>query len=75
MVLNVFLELRLFHEHVWLCVSEEEMFGTDESLHTAAHGVMEQQADKNLMHVLSMGSKALMLQVWMNISTRAFIFR
>ncbi|KAI7805145.1 lysosomal-trafficking regulator isoform X2 [Triplophysa rosa] len=53
---------------------EEEMLVTDESLHATAH-VMEQQADKNLTHILSMGSKALMLQVWMNISTRAFIFR
>uniref|UniRef100_A0A673MQ96 Lysosomal-trafficking regulator-like n=1 Tax=Sinocyclocheilus rhinocerous TaxID=307959 RepID=A0A673MQ96_9TELE len=28
-----------------------------------------------LLHVLSMGSKALMLQVWVNISTGAFTFR
>ncbi|XP_073729607.1 lysosomal-trafficking regulator isoform X3 [Misgurnus anguillicaudatus] len=54
--------------------SEEEMFRPEESLHTAAH-VAEQQVDKSLMHVLSMGSKAVMLQVWVNISTGAFTFR
>uniref|UniRef100_A0A673MI84 Lysosomal-trafficking regulator-like n=1 Tax=Sinocyclocheilus rhinocerous TaxID=307959 RepID=A0A673MI84_9TELE len=31
--------------------------------------------DRCLLHVLSMGSKALMLQVWVNISTGAFTFR
>uniref|UniRef100_A0A673MLM3 Lysosomal-trafficking regulator-like n=1 Tax=Sinocyclocheilus rhinocerous TaxID=307959 RepID=A0A673MLM3_9TELE len=33
------------------------------------------QTDRCLLHVLSMGSKALMLQVWVNISTGAFTFR
>lgn len=51
---------------VWLCVSEEEASLTD---------VTEQQTDRCLLHVLSMGSKALMLQVWVNISTGAFTFR
>uniref|UniRef100_A0A8C1ZU40 Lysosomal trafficking regulator n=1 Tax=Cyprinus carpio TaxID=7962 RepID=A0A8C1ZU40_CYPCA len=37
--------------------------------------VTEQQTDRCLLHVLSMGSKALMLQVWVNISTGAFTFR
>uniref|UniRef100_A0A673MLC7 Lysosomal-trafficking regulator-like n=1 Tax=Sinocyclocheilus rhinocerous TaxID=307959 RepID=A0A673MLC7_9TELE len=53
---------------VWLCVAEEE------ALHGPAH-VSEQQTDRCLLHVLSMGSKALMLQVWVNISTGAFTFR
>uniref|UniRef100_A0A9J7YDS3 Lysosomal trafficking regulator n=1 Tax=Cyprinus carpio carpio TaxID=630221 RepID=A0A9J7YDS3_CYPCA len=44
-----------------------------EALHGPAH-VTEQQTDRCL-HVLSMGSKALMLQVWVNISTGAFTFR
>uniref|UniRef100_A0A671STM9 Lysosomal-trafficking regulator-like n=1 Tax=Sinocyclocheilus anshuiensis TaxID=1608454 RepID=A0A671STM9_9TELE len=39
-----------------------------EALHGPAH-VPEQQTDRCLLHVLSMGSKALMLQVWVNIST------
>uniref|UniRef100_A0A8C2J5S4 Lysosomal trafficking regulator n=1 Tax=Cyprinus carpio TaxID=7962 RepID=A0A8C2J5S4_CYPCA len=45
----------------------------EEALHGPAH-VTEQQTDRCL-HVLSMGSKALMLQVWVNISTGAFTFR
>uniref|UniRef100_A0A672PLH5 Lysosomal trafficking regulator n=1 Tax=Sinocyclocheilus grahami TaxID=75366 RepID=A0A672PLH5_SINGR len=53
---------------VWLCVAEEE------ALHGPAH-VPEQQTERCLLHVLSMGSKALMLQVWVNISTGAFTFR
>uniref|UniRef100_A0A671SVS4 Lysosomal-trafficking regulator-like n=1 Tax=Sinocyclocheilus anshuiensis TaxID=1608454 RepID=A0A671SVS4_9TELE len=53
---------------LWLCVAEEE------ALHGPAH-VPEQQTDRCLLHVLSMGSKALMLQVWVNISTGAFTFR
>uniref|UniRef100_A0A8C1MUE4 Lysosomal trafficking regulator n=1 Tax=Cyprinus carpio TaxID=7962 RepID=A0A8C1MUE4_CYPCA len=44
-----------------------------EALHGPAH-VTEQQTDRCL-HVLSMGSKALMLQVWVNISTGSFTFR
>uniref|UniRef100_A0A672PLE3 Lysosomal trafficking regulator n=1 Tax=Sinocyclocheilus grahami TaxID=75366 RepID=A0A672PLE3_SINGR len=38
------------------------------ALHGPAH-VPEQQTERCLLHVLSMGSKALMLQVWVNIST------
>uniref|UniRef100_A0A672PU99 Lysosomal trafficking regulator n=1 Tax=Sinocyclocheilus grahami TaxID=75366 RepID=A0A672PU99_SINGR len=45
-----------------------------EALHGPAH-VPEQQTERCLLHVLSMGSKALMLQVWVNISTGAFTFR
>ncbi|XP_016396688.1 lysosomal-trafficking regulator-like [Sinocyclocheilus rhinocerous] len=45
----------------------------EEALHGPAH-VSEQQTDRCLLHVLSMGSKALMLQVWVNISTGAFTF-
>ncbi|XP_060781470.1 lysosomal-trafficking regulator isoform X4 [Neoarius graeffei] len=33
------------------------------------------QGEKNLLHVLSIGSKALMLQVWADISTGACTFR
>ncbi|XP_059421648.1 lysosomal-trafficking regulator isoform X1 [Carassius carassius] len=53
---------------------EEAVSLAEEALHAPAH-VTEQQTDRCLLHVLSMGSKALMLQVWMNISTRAFTFR
>ncbi|XP_052428937.1 lysosomal-trafficking regulator isoform X2 [Carassius gibelio] len=53
---------------------EEAVSLAGEVLHAPAH-VSEQQTDRCLLHVLSMGSKALMLQVWMNISTRAFTFR
>ncbi|KAL2083317.1 hypothetical protein ACEWY4_021090 [Coilia grayii] len=35
----------------------------------------ERAADDGLFHILSMGSKALMLQVWANLSTGAFTFR
>uniref|UniRef100_A0A671RQM4 Lysosomal-trafficking regulator-like n=1 Tax=Sinocyclocheilus anshuiensis TaxID=1608454 RepID=A0A671RQM4_9TELE len=53
---------------------EEEASLSEEVLHGPAH-VTEQQTDRCLLHVLSMGSKALMLQVWVNISTGAFTFR
>uniref|UniRef100_A0A9J7ZPE6 Lysosomal trafficking regulator n=1 Tax=Cyprinus carpio carpio TaxID=630221 RepID=A0A9J7ZPE6_CYPCA len=53
--------------------NEEEASLAEEALHGPAH-VTEQQTDRCL-HVLSMGSKALMLQVWVNISTGAFTFR
>uniref|UniRef100_A0A8C1ZTT7 Lysosomal trafficking regulator n=1 Tax=Cyprinus carpio TaxID=7962 RepID=A0A8C1ZTT7_CYPCA len=46
----------------------------EEALQGPVH-VTEQQTDRCLLHVLSMGSKALMLQVWVNISTGAFTFR
>uniref|UniRef100_A0A672PLP6 Lysosomal trafficking regulator n=1 Tax=Sinocyclocheilus grahami TaxID=75366 RepID=A0A672PLP6_SINGR len=49
-------------------------FNSFEALHGPAH-VPEQQTERCLLHVLSMGSKALMLQVWVNISTGAFTFR
>ncbi|XP_031435189.1 lysosomal-trafficking regulator isoform X2 [Clupea harengus] len=35
----------------------------------------EKAADDGLFHILSMGSKALMLQVWANLSTGTFTFR
>ncbi|XP_063047649.1 lysosomal-trafficking regulator isoform X3 [Engraulis encrasicolus] len=35
----------------------------------------ERVVDDSLFHILSMGSKALMLQVWANLSTGAFTFR
>ncbi|KAF4106147.1 hypothetical protein G5714_013809 [Onychostoma macrolepis] len=53
---------------------EEEASLAEEVPHGPAH-VTEQQTDRCLLHVLSMGSKALMLQVWVNISTGAFTFR
>uniref|UniRef100_A0A673GP73 Lysosomal-trafficking regulator-like n=1 Tax=Sinocyclocheilus rhinocerous TaxID=307959 RepID=A0A673GP73_9TELE len=53
---------------------KEEATLAEEALHGPAH-VTEQQTDRCLLHVLSMGSKALMLQVWVNISTGAFTFR
>ncbi|XP_073776411.1 lysosomal-trafficking regulator isoform X4 [Danio rerio] len=53
---------------------EDEVCVAEESPHGSAH-VTEQQTERCLLHVLSMGSKALMLQVWVNISTRAFTFR
>ncbi|XP_051503760.1 lysosomal-trafficking regulator isoform X2 [Myxocyprinus asiaticus] len=53
---------------------DEDMTLADEALHGSVH-ISKQHADRCLVHVLSMGSKALMLQVWMNISTGAFIFR
>uniref|UniRef100_A0A671RQS0 Lysosomal-trafficking regulator-like n=1 Tax=Sinocyclocheilus anshuiensis TaxID=1608454 RepID=A0A671RQS0_9TELE len=65
---------RRFAELIWLCVAEEEASLSEEVLHGPAH-VTEQQTDRCLLHVLSMGSKALMLQVWVNISTGAFTFR
>ncbi|XP_051508273.1 lysosomal-trafficking regulator-like isoform X1 [Myxocyprinus asiaticus] len=53
---------------------KKEEVSLDEALHGSAH-ISEQHTDKCLVHVLSMGSKALMLQVWMNISSGAFTFR
>ncbi|RXN09374.1 lysosomal-trafficking regulator isoform X1 [Labeo rohita] len=53
---------------------EEEASLAEEALHGPAH-VTEQQTDRYLLHVLSMGSKALMLQVWVNVFTGAFTFR
>lgn len=61
-------------ELVWLCFAEEEASLAEEALHGPAH-VTEQQTDRYLLHVLSMGSKALMLQVWVNVFTGAFTFR
>uniref|UniRef100_A0A9J8AYI1 Lysosomal trafficking regulator n=1 Tax=Cyprinus carpio carpio TaxID=630221 RepID=A0A9J8AYI1_CYPCA len=54
-------------------MKKKEASLAEEALHGPAH-VTEQQTDRCL-HVLSMGSKALMLQVWVNISTGAFTFR
>uniref|UniRef100_A0A8C2J430 Lysosomal trafficking regulator n=1 Tax=Cyprinus carpio TaxID=7962 RepID=A0A8C2J430_CYPCA len=54
-------------------MKKKEASVAEEALHGPAH-VTEQQTDRCL-HVLSMGSKALMLQVWVNISTGAFTFR
>ncbi|XP_076831292.1 lysosomal-trafficking regulator isoform X9 [Brachyhypopomus gauderio] len=45
---------------------------------TVQHGasqLVEQHGEKNLLHVLSMGSKALMLQVWADTSTGTCTFR
>ncbi|XP_056326307.1 lysosomal-trafficking regulator isoform X1 [Danio aesculapii] len=53
---------------------EDEVCVAEESPHGSAH-VTEQQSERCLLHVLSMGSKALMLQVWVNVSTGAFTFR
>ncbi|XP_077073466.1 lysosomal-trafficking regulator isoform X2 [Siphateles boraxobius] len=53
---------------------KEEEPSLVESLPSPTH-VTDQQTDRCLLHVLSIGSKALMLQVWVNISTGAFTFR
>lgn len=37
--------------------------------------VMPGVGENNLLHVLSVGSKALMLQVWADVSTGACLFR
>ncbi|MCJ8730848.1 hypothetical protein PDJAM_G00189080 [Pangasius djambal] len=37
--------------------------------------LVDRQGEKNLLHVFSIGSKALMLQVWADISTGACTFR
>ncbi|MCI4376677.1 hypothetical protein PGIGA_G00191140 [Pangasianodon gigas] len=37
--------------------------------------LVDRQVEKNLLHVFSIGSKALMLQVWADISTGACTFR
>ncbi|KAL7877250.1 hypothetical protein SRHO_G00038930 [Serrasalmus rhombeus] len=46
-----------------------------DGLQRGASQLVECQGEKGLLHVLSMGSKALMLQVWADVSTGACIFR
>ncbi|TRY64527.1 hypothetical protein DNTS_026789, partial [Danionella cerebrum] len=54
--------------------NKEEVSVAEAPPHTPLQ-LSDQLGDPSLLHVLSMGSKALMLQVWMNISTGAFTFR
>lgn len=73
-----------FSASMWLRVAEqeeEEDRGKDKEEHTAAelhHGSRQagtRLVEEGLVHILSMGSKALMLQVWADFSTGSLTFR
>ncbi|XP_072533561.1 lysosomal-trafficking regulator isoform X2 [Salminus brasiliensis] len=53
---------------------DEEVMRVD-AVQRSNSQLVERQGEKGLLHVLSMGSKALMLQVWADISTGACTFR
>uniref|UniRef100_A0A8C7INE5 Lysosomal trafficking regulator n=1 Tax=Oncorhynchus kisutch TaxID=8019 RepID=A0A8C7INE5_ONCKI len=60
--------------YVFLCAPEEGKAPTLEpNLGTIPDG--QRVVEESLMHVLSMGSKAMMLQVWADLSTGVFTFR
>ncbi|KAM6997778.1 LOW QUALITY PROTEIN: lysosomal-trafficking regulator [Tautogolabrus adspersus] len=74
-----------FSASMWLRVAEQEEKEADkveeDSNHPAAeshHGSSQagnRSADEGLVHILSMGSKALMLQVWADFSSGSLTFR
>ncbi|KAM3863351.1 lysosomal-trafficking regulator [Diretmus argenteus] len=72
-----------FSASMWLRVAEpEEKDGDKEEgkpptvePHHASSQAGQRVVEENLMHVLSMGSKALMLQVWADFSTGSLTFR
>ncbi|KAI4900261.1 hypothetical protein NFI96_016679 [Prochilodus magdalenae] len=53
---------------------DDEVMRLD-SVQRGAAQLVEHQEEKGLLHVLSMGSKALMLQVWADVYTGACTFR
>uniref|UniRef100_A0A8K9V7C1 Lysosomal trafficking regulator n=1 Tax=Oncorhynchus mykiss TaxID=8022 RepID=A0A8K9V7C1_ONCMY len=60
--------------YVFLCAPEEGKAPTLEpNLGTIPDG--QRVVEESLIHVLSMGSKAMMLQVWADLSTGVFTFR
>lgn len=60
--------------YVFLCPPEEGKAPTLEpNLGATPDG--QRVVVESLMHVLSMGSKAMMLQVWADLSTGVFTFR
>ncbi|XP_026133560.1 lysosomal-trafficking regulator-like isoform X3 [Carassius auratus] len=64
-----------FSASLWVRAGKDEDGRYNKEEEASLTDVTEQQTDRCLLHVLSMGSKALMLQVWVNISTGAFTFR
>lgn len=65
-------------ELVWrfLCISlPEEVNPAAADPHHGACLPGMRSVDEGLIHILSMGSKALMLQVWANFSTGSLTFR
>ncbi|XP_069001150.1 lysosomal-trafficking regulator isoform X4 [Embiotoca jacksoni] len=71
-----------FSASMWLRVAEQEEDGDKEesnppaaeALNGSSHGGTI-SAEEGLIHILSMGSKALMLQVWADFSTGSLTFR
>ncbi|XP_028844512.1 lysosomal-trafficking regulator isoform X1 [Denticeps clupeoides] len=69
-----------FSASLWLrALRPEEEDAPAERQESAAASTIPQQAarlvEDGLLHVFSMGSKALMLQIWADLSTGAFTFR
>uniref|UniRef100_A0A3Q3VK87 Uncharacterized protein n=1 Tax=Mola mola TaxID=94237 RepID=A0A3Q3VK87_MOLML len=73
-----------FSASMWLRVSEQEEKGGDKGFPLTktkadSHHGLSQAAtrivEEGLIHILSMGSKALMLQVWADFSTGSLTFR
>nr|XP_015799444.2 lysosomal-trafficking regulator isoform X1 [Nothobranchius furzeri]XP_054605786.1 lysosomal-trafficking regulator isoform X1 [Nothobranchius furzeri] len=64
---------------LWLKVTEQQENDGDrdkeESSLPAAEPQTGASSEEDLIHILSMGSKALMLQVWADFSTGSFTFR
>uniref|UniRef100_A0A8C9XK20 Lysosomal trafficking regulator n=1 Tax=Sander lucioperca TaxID=283035 RepID=A0A8C9XK20_SANLU len=64
------LVLRFFHH----CFPEESDPSAAESFHSSSQA-RTRLVEEGLIHILSMGSKALMLQVWADFSTGSLTFR
>ncbi|XP_007551564.1 lysosomal-trafficking regulator isoform X1 [Poecilia formosa] len=72
-----------FSASMWLRVTELEEKSDDKEesvrpaseIHHASPQTGAKSAEENLVHVLSMGSKALMLQVWADFSKGSLTFR
>ncbi|XP_036071561.1 lysosomal-trafficking regulator isoform X2 [Oryzias melastigma] len=74
-----------FSASMWLRLSEQEEKEADRDkeksnpaaaeAHSSSPHAGARLAEEGLIHILSMGSKALMLQVWADFSTGSLIFR
>ncbi|KAF6725608.1 Lysosomal-trafficking regulator [Oryzias melastigma] len=74
-----------FSASMWLRLSEQEEKEADRDkeksnpaaaeVHSSSPHAGARLAEEGLIHILSMGSKALMLQVWADFSTGSLIFR
>uniref|UniRef100_A0AAX7VV89 Lysosomal trafficking regulator n=1 Tax=Astatotilapia calliptera TaxID=8154 RepID=A0AAX7VV89_ASTCA len=67
-----------FSTSIWLRVAEQGAKDGDKNrgeLHHASSQAGTRLLEEGLIHILSMGSKALMLQVWADFSTGSLTFR